>query len=202
MLLTSRGGKRLRQIKYFKVYQKKLEKNYIVSFLIQLTNIQLKKEWYTGLVPELYIRKPNSACLICKKKIYRRPAEIEKAKGRLFCSMVCYGISCRKEISCIVCGKLILAGFNKKTCSRGCANKNRIGIQYTMNRPRDKVVSLFSIKKRLLETRGEHCERCNYSKSQVLQVHHKNRNSKDNNLKNLELICPNCHYEEHYLKEG
>ncbi len=151
-------------------------------------------------MPENYIRKPNTKCSLCGELIYRRPSEIEKLQGRVFCSASCYGISCRKEIPCLVCGTLMLSGLNKKTCSRSCANKHRTGIQYKLNRPKDKVMTLRRIKIRLLELRGLKCERCSYSKSEVLQVHHKNRNRNDNSIKNLELICPNCHYEEHYLK--
>lgn len=153
--------------------------------------------WYTGLVVEQYIRKPNTSCHTCKKKVYKRPSEIKNA-GHVFCSSACYGISCRKIIPCLVCRKDIFSGLNKKTCSRSCANKHRTGIQYKINRPKDKVVSMFAIKKRLLDLRGEVCERCTYGKQEILQVHHKNRNRSDNSLKNLELICPNCHCEEHY----
>lgn len=149
---------------------------------------------------EQYKRKPNTECFICKKAIYKRPSQIKNNKGKVFCSSVCYGLSCRKEAPCIICGKLILASLNKKTCSRACANKNRIGISYKINQPRDKVATLRRIKIRLLKIRGKKCERCDYNKSEILQVHHKNRNKNDNVLKNLELICPNCHYEEHYLK--
>ena len=155
--------------------------------------------WYTGWVNEYYIRKPNTECLLCKKTIYRRPSEIEENKGRVFCGAKCYGISCRKEISCAACGKLLLSGLNKKTCSRSCANKHRTGIQYKLNLPKEKVADLRQIKLRLVEVRGAKCERCFYNKLEILHVHHKNRNRDDNDLKNLELICPNCHYEEHYL---
>lgn len=154
---------------------------------------------YTGVVAEHYKRNSNTECLKCKKLIYRRPSEIRENKGHVFCSPKCYGEFCRKEIACVLCGNLILAGLNKKTCSRSCANKNRIGIQYKFNQPKNKVVTLRQIKVRLLETRGQKCERCNYSKSEVLQIHHKNRDRSNNTLENLELICPNCHCEEHYL---
>lgn len=155
--------------------------------------------WYTGWVSEKYKRNPNTNCVICSKQIYRRPAEIKN--GQVFCGIICYGISMRKETPCVVCGKLIMAGLNKKTCSRSCANINRTGINYKIGSPRDKVKSQQALKVRLLKERGGSCERCGYNKYEILQVHHKNRNRDDNILSNLELICPNCHYEEHYLKK-
>lgn len=149
-----------------------------------------------------YKRKPNVECLVCSKATYKRPVEIERNKGRVFCSMVCYGISCRKEIPCVVCGEPILAGLHKKTCSRSCANKHRAGIKYKLGRPRDKAKSYQVLKLKLLEQRGNVCERCGYSKREILQVHHKDKDRSNNNLGNLELICPNCHYEKHYLERS
>lgn len=150
-------------------------------------------------MPERYKRNPNTNCKFCDKLIYRRPCEI--AIGKVFCSMACYGLAIRKEFPCVVCGKMLLAGLNKKTCSRACANTNRAGIKYKINSPRDKVKSGKAIKLRLTELRGNKCERCGYNKYEILQVHHKDRNRSNNNLTNLELICPNCHYEEHFLKK-
>lgn len=149
-----------------------------------------------------YERKPNTRCSNCKKDIYKRPAQIKRTSGRVFCSMACYGISCRKELPCLVCGTLILGGLNKKTCSRVCANKHRTGIQYKINRPKDKVKSQKYLKVRLLEIRGKKCERCEYSKHEILQVHHIDRNRSNNDLSNLLLICPNCHYEEHHKRKS
>lgn len=102
----------------------------------------------------------------------------------------------------MVCSKPILAGLNKKTCSRSCANIHRAGIKYKLNRPRDKVVTERALKVRLLEQRGVVCERCGYNKKEILHVHHKDRDRNNNGLENLELICPNCHYEEHYLSKS
>jgi predicted nucleic acid-binding Zn ribbon protein len=116
--------------------------------------------------------------------------------------MDCYGISCRKERPCIVCGKPILAGLNKKTCSRSCANIHRLGIKYKQNRPRDKVKSYQRLKIRLLQKRGKVCERCGYEIFEILQLHHKDRNRLNNGFENLELICPNCHFEEHFLEKS
>ncbi len=153
-------------------------------------------------MPEEYKRNPNTKCVICKTLIYRRPSQIEKSKGGVFCSVKCYGKSTRKEIPCSVCGKLILSGLNKKTCSRSCANIHRAGISYKNNSPKSIVKSQQSIKIRLLEKIGRKCERCNYDKYQILEIHHKDRNRANNNLENLLLLCPNCHAEEHLLEKS
>ena len=151
---------------------------------------------------EKFKRNPNINCSICNKRIYRRPNEIQSRKGRAFCSRMCYGIFCRKETSCIVCGKLILAGQNKKTCSRSCANIHRVGIQYKINSPKDKVKSQRALKIKILKDRSKKCERCSYKKYQILEIHHRDRNRNNNNLENLLLICPNCHAEEHLLEKS
>ena len=151
---------------------------------------------------EVYKRNPNTICTVCGKPIYKRPSQIKNSGGKVFCTMGCYGISCRKEIPCVICQKPILSGLNRKTCSRSCSNRHRIGIQYKMNRPRDKARSQQALKLKLLRIRGKTCSRCIYGKYEILQVHHKDRDRNNNNLENLELICPNCHCEEHYLEKS
>lgn len=71
-----------------------------------------------------------------------------------------------------------------------------------MNQPRSKVKSYQALKIRLLKARGKICEKCGYDKYEILQIHHKDKNRSNNNLDNLELICPNCHFEEHYLERS
>jgi len=155
--------------------------------------------WYTGLVSEEYKRNPNTTCVVCNKAIYRRPGVLAMNSGKAFCSQACFGKSCRKESPCPICGKLVLAGLNTKTCSRACSNKYREGIKYKIGRPRDKAKTAYFLKVRLLAVRGDKCERCSYDKTAILQVHHKDRDRNNNNLDNLALICPNCHYEDHHL---
>jgi len=79
---------------------------------------------------------------------------------------------------------------------------HRKGTKYKLGRPRDRVEEIRSIKIRLFLIRGEKCERCGYNKSKILQVHHKDRNPKNNDFKNLEIICPNCHSEDHHLENN
>jgi predicted nucleic acid-binding Zn ribbon protein len=150
-----------------------------------------------------YYRKPNAVCAVCYKPIYKRPYELERNQKRVYCSLACYGYSCRKEHLCPVCNKPILAHDDKKTCSRKCANINRSGIKYKLGKPRKDKVSTYKILKlRLFKSRGKICQRCGYNKFEILQIHHKDMNRSHNDLDNLELICPNCHYEEHYLEHS
>jgi 5-methylcytosine-specific restriction endonuclease McrA len=75
-------------------------------------------------------------------------------------------------------------------------------MKYDGRLSKDKVSSERALKKRLLKVRGLKCERCRHPVYQILQVHHKDRDRGNNDLSNLELICPNCHYEEHYKENS
>ena len=123
-------------------------------------------------------------------------------KGRVFCGQSCFGKANRNEHPCVICGKPILASAHKKTCSRRCANKNRAGITYKTGRTKDKVKDQRAIKARLIVERGKKCEKCSYKTYEILQVHHLDRNRKNNISSNLKLLCPNCHAEEHYLEKS
>lgn len=167
-----------------------------------VTIFGLSSENVLQLIMIGYYRNPNTFCLVCSKPVYKRKSQIKKNKGRVFCSSICYGIASRKEQPCVICGQPILAGKNKKTCSRSCSNKLRAGIKYRTGQRKDKVKSYKMLKMRLLKIRGQKCQRCGYNRYEILQVHHKDKNHTNNELDNLELICPNCHYEEHYLENS
>ena len=152
-------------------------------------------------MPELYIRHHNTSCKQCGTSIYRRPNQILRNDGNVFCSQTCSAISQRREVPCLVCSAPILSGLNKKTCSRSCANIHRSGIKYGTGAIKDKVKSQRALKLRIVNIRGGTCERCGYNKVEILQIHHKDRNRANNEPNNLELICPNCHCEEHFVNK-
>jgi len=56
-------------------------------------------------------------------------------------------------------------------------------------------------RKHLISEIGK-CERCGYNKiPEILQLHHKDGNRKNNTRENIILLCPNCHEEVHYLEK-
>lgn len=67
--------------------------------------------------------------------------------------------------------------------------------QVKENRPKKSQINSF--KKRLIQERGHQCEQCKninwLDKPIPLQLHHIDGNHYNNNLNNLQLLCPNCH---------
>ena len=63
----------------------------------------------------------------------------------------------------------------------------------------EKLLSAYKLKIRLFQfgLKKEVCERCGCTewlgKKIPLELHHKNGNNLDNNIDNLEILCPNCH---------
>lgn len=153
-----------------------------------------------NLFMKKYSRKTNCNCIICSKAIYRRPFQLKK--GKVYCSQQCYVQASIIWKSCPVCNSKFKSGLNKKHCSKACANKLKIGSKYKTGPRKDKVTTQRFLKSRLVALRGEFCERCSYSNQKILNIHHKIRRKDggSDDLDNLELLCPNCHAEEHYGK--
>lgn len=117
-------------------------------------------------------KKLNSECYYCKKKIYRKPSKLKKTKNGLF--------FCSQDHKCLA--QRISSGLKDAQPSHykdGSSNYRSIAFS-----EHDKV-----------------CNNCGYNKHiEILQVHHKDRNKKNNLLNNLEILCPNCHSEDHYVQ--
>ena len=141
-------------------------------------------------------RKPNTTCLVCETKIYRRPAQI--SAGNVYCSPACVGKQQRREKICKICGNAYVGA--RRTCSHRCANKSRAGIRYTGKRTRDNAYRGTKRKALIAERSNGTCERCGNDNFAILHVHHIHEQFRggSNSPENLELLCPNCHATHHF----
>lgn len=147
------------------------------------------------------IRDVEKTCVICESNFFcpRHRQTIAK-----YCGRKCYYIALRGrgsvELNCDVCGKLYRrppshAHYVKKTCSlkcRGIASRSELPISKD-----------YPSVRQWLSRRGKlsHCQKCMYSEHpEILVVHHADRDRTNNDLGNLEILCPNCHALEHYAE--
>ena len=48
---------------------------------------------------------------------------------------------------------------------------------------------------------GSKCQKCGWNKAEIiLHVHHKDCNRKNGKLPNLAILCPTCHFYQHFLE--
>lgn len=135
-------------------------------------------------------------CSNCNKSF-----EYEKRKCK-FCSHSCSATynnlgklksGCYALKPCIGCGKLTK---NRKYCSNKCFSK-----YYRIERAKQIAIDGFLTNKHekwyLEETRGHRCEFCGLTEwlnePIPLDFHHRDGDSDNNHLDNVQLICPNCH---------
>lgn len=135
----------------------------------------------------------TSNCAECGTSFTHISSRANKAK---YCSSHCYHKAMSKkgtlQYNCVHCN----VGFwgspstKRKYCSRACVNKSSKEIW----RPDFSTVRKNMVKREMLIA----CVWCGYNASpQILGVHHKDRNRRNNDLSNLEVLCPNCHSLEH-----
>lgn len=119
--------------------------------------------------------KPNSKilvnCAYCNDSIYRTKSSIKKSKsGLVFCNRKC------KE------------------------NAQKIGGIKEIQPNHYGTASIIDYRKLAFEMLDPKCNKCGYNKYvEVLEVHHIDKNRENNNINNLEFLCPTCHREFHFL---
>lgn len=122
-------------------------------------------------------------------------------EGRKFCSKACQHKARSKyesrNISCCVCNKPLKRTpakqqFDRHYCGYECMGKGK-----RLAAPRtNKFENVRTWLSRF--DRISKCERCGFDDAPgILVVHHKDRNRENNQMDNLEVLCPNCHAVEH-----
>ena len=137
-------------------------------------------------------------CLHCGNSFV---VPLYREKTARYCSKPCQGDSWRGgppiAIPCVVCGNIHRRcpshmDVAKPTCSLRCR-----GIAYRSEKP---TTQDYSSVRKWMARRGliKNCERCEYNEHpEILIVHHRDRDRRNNDLTNLEILCPNCHALEH-----
>lgn len=149
----------------------------------------------------------DATCVVCKKKFEVKAAHVKRGWGK-YCSKPCQfeGAKSGRHVRCECCGKEIYrrpVDFRKSKsklffCSSSChctwENKNSRTGENSPNWLTGKNVYRQILKRAKIALK---CKRCGLDDERVLVVHHKDRNRKNNGLKNLEWLCHNCHCTAH-----
>ena len=135
----------------------------------------------------------TSNCAECNTSFTHIASRANKAK---YCSPNCYHKAMSKkgtaEYECAHCHKKFLDAPSpkRKYCSKTCVNKST---KETF-KPKFTTVRKMMLRRDMITK----CERCGFDAiPEILGVHHKDRDRKNNELSNLEVLCPNCHSIEH-----
>lgn len=137
--------------------------------------------------------RASAACGVCGKQFEFISSRCNTAK---YCSPECrykaQHIKGSITYSCRHCGRQFLGAPSHKRvyCSRACVNKAT----------KENWSPTFATARRQMAKRGlvEKCQRCGFEESpEILGVHHRDRDRRNNAMENLEVLCPNCHSMEH-----
>lgn len=129
--------------------------------------------------------------------------------SRNYCSKLCHSDSMKigKTYNCSVCNITVYrtpSEINKnKTGQVFCSKKCQAIEQNSFGKAayNFKGLDVKDYRVKALRYLPHKCNRCNYDKIfEILQVHHIDSDRNNNDLSNLEILCPNCHCEEHYVK--
>jgi predicted restriction endonuclease len=115
----------------------------------------------------------------------------------------------RVKQPCAFCGRIVerVPAEVKKSksgnlfCNSSCSSSFNNQKRKNENNP-NWIDGVSNYRARALEEYGEACTICGYDVLENLEVHHRDRNRKNNALKNLDVLCPTHHKEfERGLKE-
>jgi len=100
-----------------------------------------------------------------------------------------------KYYECLNCGK----GVHNKYCSSKCQHEYKKNETYKKIENGDTSLYQKQYKLYLIYRFGEKCMKCGWNETNLItkkipiELEHKDGNSENNKLDNLELLCPNCH---------
>ena len=153
-------------------------------------------------------RRPaiKTNCAFCGDEFLKNRSKF-KGHGEHFCSRRCVSLSQRDrvELTCDICGKKFfrapakikrnIRGYN--FCSHVCSDLARKEENGALISTLDSGKHV-NYRKKALKFHGEQCVLCGYNEHVgVLEVHHIDKNTQNNSLDNLVVLCANCHKMTH-----
>ncbi len=171
-----------------------------------------------SIISTLYDGKPRRLFLhYCTLPTCKRPFYLPKHSNGQYCSRECSGVASRTRVTvkCSFC----FTSFEKRPaqikasksgllfCSRACkdhAQSILSGEAFHDMRPDHYTNGGAAYREIAFKHHPKKCNRCGYARfTPVLRVHHIDRNRKNNKPENLEILCPTCHEDEHFIaKDG
>ena len=129
---------------------------------------------------------------------------IGSRKRASYCSRKCFFESKkakpRTPVPCVCCGiQFVPKRKNSTHCSKQCISVTK----GALNRQRG-FFNNYKQAKKVLMADSMCCSKCGWNKEiGILELHHIDRNTKNNHISNLQILCPNCHSLDHfYAKDG
>ena len=147
-------------------------------------------------------------CETCAGKFLKKKSQILHTKHN-YCSSECSQKARKKGLlkPCHICGKIVYKSrkdilrsktqkfFCSKRCSIKWQNTFFVGDMHPNWRTGESSESYRNILRRRKEMK---CVECSMDDKRILVVHHIDKNRRNNAVKNLVWMCPNCHFLTHH----
>jgi hypothetical protein len=149
-------------------------------------------------------------CKRCNNEFNAEIREINRNNGK-YCSLSCSAKRGKAKkipnVSCATCSKPFYKTESKKKlsksglffCTRACKDEaQKIGGIDALQLPH--YGSSKNYRRIAKSNLPNKCANCGYDKhTEILEVHHIDRDHDNNTLENLIILCPTCHQVDHFL---
>jgi 5-methylcytosine-specific restriction endonuclease McrA len=170
----------------------------------------MPKPGYEKEIPQRKRKGFYYTCETCGKEFYTTPARVRQSSRNgvmiRFCSIKCRAIGYMGDGN-PMWGKTI----SKEAKERMISNPNRRKFDNSKDNPNFKRFqekphsksTTHRWRKELICKRGAVCEKCGYNEHpEIIEMHHKDCNRKNQTEENLILLCPNCHDSTHFTEKS
>lgn len=143
-------------------------------------------------------------CSVCTN-IFSRQKRL--LKPSMTCSIGCNNVlkGTSVQLKCAHCSKEFFRSLSKSVapkfglsfCNRECKEAGQGYIKEIQPSHYGTGTGEFSYREKAFNHYKAICAHCSYSNILALEVHHIDKNRRNNDLSNLQILCANCHTIEH-----